>query len=295
MAGIVSYGSYIAYRRLKRAAIAEVLGGVPGKGEKAVASFDEDSVSMAVEALRDALKGAPNATINSLFFATSTPPYAEKLNAAIVGAAALLPAEIRASDMTGSIRAGLSALLQATDAAKATGGYPAGSIRHPRPRPPEGPIAPPRRHGAGPFPLRGAKILPDDAHRPPTPRACCGDRAWWPLCARSVRWAEWSNRRAPFPPAALSSGAKFSGPSRRAAPTRSVPRGRRCCARRNGSSGSSVRDAPHVGRRNCPRSGHASNAASARRWSRTRSRTAPAESPPLRSPGWTHHRTRPRF
>src|SRR5260370_1017299 len=89
MAGIVSYGSYIPYRRLKRAAIAQVLGGVPGKGEKAVASFDEDSVSMAVEALRDALKGAPNATINSLFFATSTPPYAEKLNSAIVGAAAL--------------------------------------------------------------------------------------------------------------------------------------------------------------------------------------------------------------
>ena len=97
MAGIVSYGSYIPYRRLKRAAIAQVLGGVPGKGEKAVASFDEDSVSMAVEALRDALKGAPNATINSLFFATSTPPYAEKLNAAIVGAAALWGDRVPAS------------------------------------------------------------------------------------------------------------------------------------------------------------------------------------------------------
>lgn len=105
MAGIVSYGSYVPYRRLKRAAIAQVLGIAAGRGERAVASFDEDSVSMAVEALRDALKGAPSAEIRSLVYATTTPPYAEKLNAAIVGAAARLPAEIRASDSTGSIRA----------------------------------------------------------------------------------------------------------------------------------------------------------------------------------------------
>src|SRR6266849_7966728 len=102
MAGIVSYGSYIPYRRLKRAAIAEVLGGVPGKGEKAVASFDEDSISMAVEALRDALKGAPDAVPDALFFATTTAPYGEKLNAAIIGAATRLPTEIRAADLTGS-------------------------------------------------------------------------------------------------------------------------------------------------------------------------------------------------
>jgi hydroxymethylglutaryl-CoA synthase len=121
MAGIVSYGSYIPYRRLKRAAIAAMLGVAASRGERAVASFDEDSVSMAVEALRDALKGAPNATIGSLLFATTTPPYGEKLNAALVGAAALLPAEIRAADLTGSTRAGLSGLLQAAEAAQATG------------------------------------------------------------------------------------------------------------------------------------------------------------------------------
>jgi hydroxymethylglutaryl-CoA synthase len=117
MAGIVSYGSYIPYRRLKRAAIAQVLGVAAGKGERAVASFDEDSASMAVEAVRDALKAAPAGVVGSLFFATTTAPYAEKLNAAIIGAAARLPAEIRAVDITGSVRAGLSALLQAADTA----------------------------------------------------------------------------------------------------------------------------------------------------------------------------------
>ncbi len=116
MAGIVSYGSYVPYRRLKRSAIAAVLGTLAGKGERAIASFDEDSVSMAVEAVRDALKSAPPGDIQALIFATTTPPYAEKLSAAVIGAAAMLPAEIRASDMTGSVRAGLSALLQGADA-----------------------------------------------------------------------------------------------------------------------------------------------------------------------------------
>ena len=121
MAGIVSYGSYIPYRRLKRAAIAALLGVPASRGERAVASFDEDTVSMAVEALRDALKGAPHSTIGSLLFATTTPPYGEKLNAALVGAAAQLPAEIRAADLTGSTRAGLAGLLQAAEAAQASG------------------------------------------------------------------------------------------------------------------------------------------------------------------------------
>ena len=116
MAGIVSYGSYVPYRRLKRAAIAAVLGTPPGKGERAIASFDEDSVSMAVEATRDALKAAPAGDVQVLFFATSTPPYAEKLSAAVVGAASQLPLEIRAADLTGSVRAGMTALLQGADA-----------------------------------------------------------------------------------------------------------------------------------------------------------------------------------
>ena len=51
MAGITRYGSYLPYNRLQRSA----LGG--GKGERTVASYDEDSVSMAVEAGRDALRG----------------------------------------------------------------------------------------------------------------------------------------------------------------------------------------------------------------------------------------------
>src|ERR1700686_5580666 len=118
MVGIVPYGSYVPYRRLKRAAIGQALGIPAGKGERAVASFDEDSVSMAVEAARDALRVVPSPAVGALLFAPTTPPYAEKLNAALVGAAARLPLEIRAADLTGSVRAGLAALMQGADAAR---------------------------------------------------------------------------------------------------------------------------------------------------------------------------------
>src|SRR5258706_8550869 len=122
MIGIVSYGSYVPYRRLKRAAIAQVLGMPADKGERAVASFDEDSVSMAVEAARDALRATDPTSIDALVFATTPPPYADKLNAALVGAGAQLPLELRAADTTGSVRAGLTALLQAADAVRGGAG-----------------------------------------------------------------------------------------------------------------------------------------------------------------------------
>src|SRR5262245_38515603 len=136
--GIASYGSYVPYRRLKRAAIAQVLGIPAGKGERAVASFDEDSVSMAVEAARDALRALPKPDVRSLFFATTTAPYAEKLNAALIAAAAQLPLEIRAADLTGSPRVGLGALLQATDAVRANGGQALVAIADCRLAAPEG-------------------------------------------------------------------------------------------------------------------------------------------------------------
>ena len=116
--GIVSYGAYIPYPRLKRSAIQQVLGVPASKGERSVASFDEDSISMAVEAGRDAIRSASAVDVRSVYFASSTAPYAEKLNAATVAAAVQLPVEVRAIDLGGSIRSGLLALLQAADSAR---------------------------------------------------------------------------------------------------------------------------------------------------------------------------------
>ena len=50
MAGITRYGSYVPFSRVQRSAF------LGGRGARAVASHDEDSVSMAVEAARDVVQ-----------------------------------------------------------------------------------------------------------------------------------------------------------------------------------------------------------------------------------------------
>jgi len=115
MAGIIRYGSYIPYFRLQRAAMGA------GKGERAVASFDEDSVSMAVEAARDAVRG--DVPIDAVLFATTSPAYAEKLDAATIQAALDLPENVSSLGLGGSTRMGVAALLLGLDLA--AGGRPA--------------------------------------------------------------------------------------------------------------------------------------------------------------------------
>ena len=47
MPGITAYGAYIPLHRLSRAEIARAWGGKTAPGERAVASYDEDSLTMA--------------------------------------------------------------------------------------------------------------------------------------------------------------------------------------------------------------------------------------------------------
>ncbi len=115
MAGIISYGAYIPFNRLQRATISAALESRPGRGERSVASYDEDTITMAVEAARAARHGREEVPIQSLYFATTEPPYQEKLNSAIVHAALDLPASIRALDVTGSVGAGLGTLFAAAE------------------------------------------------------------------------------------------------------------------------------------------------------------------------------------
>lgn len=116
MAGLVGYGAYIPYFRLKRSEIAAVLGEGGGKGTRAVASYDEDATSMGVEAARNALRTLPDAARpQRVFFATASPPYLDKTNATVIHAALDLPASALAVDMAGSVRSGVGAVLAASD------------------------------------------------------------------------------------------------------------------------------------------------------------------------------------
>jgi 3-hydroxy-3-methylglutaryl CoA synthase len=121
--GILSFGAYVPFKRLQRAAIhaanswyAPGLRGL-AKGERAIGDWDEDSVTMAVEAGRDALTGIDRTTVGSLSVASTTLPFADRLNAGIVKEALNLPDAVAAFDVTGSQKAGVSALRAALEAA----------------------------------------------------------------------------------------------------------------------------------------------------------------------------------
>ena len=97
---------------MKRALISKRL-----KGERAVASFDEDSLTMAVAAATNCLDGVDRQTIDGLFFASTTSPYKEKLASSIIAAALDLPKDISTADFTNSLRSGTMAMKSAMNGA----------------------------------------------------------------------------------------------------------------------------------------------------------------------------------
>jgi len=123
--GITAYGAYLPRRRLQRKAVAEAnkwfAPGLAGsaKGERAMANYDEDAVTLAVEAGRDCLPASDptrgRGHIDAVYFASTSMPFSDRQNAGIVAAALQLPEDISSADVTSSQRAGLSALALALD------------------------------------------------------------------------------------------------------------------------------------------------------------------------------------
>jgi 3-hydroxy-3-methylglutaryl CoA synthase len=120
MAGIVSYGAYVPPTRLAFATIA----GARPKGdeitpERSVAWNDEDAVTMAVAAGMNALRGLDRASVDALYFASTTYAFREKQAAALVAKALDLRRDVATADHAGSLRAGTAALRAAFDAVTA--------------------------------------------------------------------------------------------------------------------------------------------------------------------------------
>ena len=114
MVGITAYGAYVPLHRLGRESL-----GWTSPTEKAVANYDEDSVTMATAAANNCLEGVNRSDVQALYFASTTSPYKEKLAAATVVVAADLDSRILAMDFSDSIRAGTMAMRAAIDAVKA--------------------------------------------------------------------------------------------------------------------------------------------------------------------------------
>jgi len=119
MIGITSYGAYIPMYRIARETFLKAWGGFGAPGEKAIAGYDEDSVTMAVEASMDCLRGIDSKKVDGLFFATTTSPYKEKQVSALMGFPLDLRPDIRTADITTSLRAGTTAIGLAHDIIKA--------------------------------------------------------------------------------------------------------------------------------------------------------------------------------
>jgi len=118
MAGITSVGVYIPMYRLKREEIAGMWGVHSIGGEKAVAGYDEDPVTMAVAAARECIK-RDSLPPESLFFASTTAPYQEKLSAAIIANSVGLNQKSFTADFANSLKCGTTSLKSALDAVTA--------------------------------------------------------------------------------------------------------------------------------------------------------------------------------
>jgi len=104
--------------RLDRAEIGRAWDIPAAPGEKAVANYDEDSLTMAVEAARDCVTGIHIATIDGLFFASTTSPYKDKQGAATIAMVLGMNRESLTMDFGGSLRCGTNALRAAADAVR---------------------------------------------------------------------------------------------------------------------------------------------------------------------------------
>lgn len=123
--GLLATAHYLPRLRLDRGQVlAQHRWMAPGlrglaKGTRAMASWDEDCVTMAVEAVRAC--GTSVNQVQSLTLASTSLPFAERSNAAIAASALGLPDTARVRDVVSTQRAGLGEL---TDA-----------LRHPAPHP----------------------------------------------------------------------------------------------------------------------------------------------------------------
>ncbi|MFH1137607.1 MAG: SDR family NAD(P)-dependent oxidoreductase [Pseudomonadota bacterium] len=124
MIGITSYGGYIPRLRLNRMAIYEGMGWFApalisvAQGERSFCNWDEDSLTMAVAAAQDCLKGKDKSKIEAVFLGSTTLPFADRLNAGILKTALHMKDDLFAADFTSCQRAGTIALLEALAAVK---------------------------------------------------------------------------------------------------------------------------------------------------------------------------------
>ncbi len=119
MTGIHAYGAYVPRLRLQRSVVAQAHQWFApalkahSRGERAMANWDEDAITLAVEAARDALPLDRRATIGSVVMASTSAPFADRQNAGVVKEALNLHDDVMTLDTSGSQKCATGALIQA--------------------------------------------------------------------------------------------------------------------------------------------------------------------------------------
>ena len=115
--GIVGYGAYVPRPRLATKTIAEAWGTAASNGslpiaEKSAPSIDEDTVTMSIEAARNALRRAGICAdqIRAVWVGTESKPYAVKPSSTIVAEAIGATPAVSAADMEFACKAGSEAM-----------------------------------------------------------------------------------------------------------------------------------------------------------------------------------------
>jgi len=115
--GISGYGVYIPKLRIKKEDYAKAWGSfsAAGIGEKSVMGFDEDVLTAAAKVSKRALESVPISAdkITRFAFASTTPPYIEKLLSGTIIYSVGMSNTILSSDHITSTRAGTEAMLAA--------------------------------------------------------------------------------------------------------------------------------------------------------------------------------------
>lgn len=112
----MSAAGYVPYHRLDRAEIGPIFGRGGGTGTRSVASYDQDTTTLAVEAARLGRPGGDDGSaVEALWFSTANPAYLDKTNATAIHAALRLDATTSAFDFGGALRSGVGALRAALE------------------------------------------------------------------------------------------------------------------------------------------------------------------------------------
>ncbi len=125
LGAILSYGAHVPRLRLSRSVIQTAMAWThpparnAARGARAICNWDEDALTMAVEASRTCLAELDSEAVQStgvpqsICLCSTTAPFADRDNAVIVAAALDLPESTQTMNLGASLRAGVSGLIGA--------------------------------------------------------------------------------------------------------------------------------------------------------------------------------------